>query len=77
MPEVKIVIVVDLDLDGGKLVEYRCFRIPGLYPWEKSQNEVVVCFEAHPYFFKGLELNSSINNYSKYCNNFSVIGWRM
>ena len=25
-----VAVIWDLDMDGGKLVEYRCFRIPGM-----------------------------------------------
>ena len=38
VPEVSGASSYDLDVDGEKLVQ-----ISGVYPWEKSQSEAVVC----------------------------------
>ena len=49
-------------------------------PWsisigEKSQSVAVVCCEAQPY--SSWTRTIQMNNYGKYCSNFSVIGWCM
>ena len=41
----------DLDVDGGNLVEYRCFGSQEFISTGEIPDEAVVCCEAHPALF--------------------------